>query len=67
MYPVPDIDPIRAWCDQELELFAMGEVLPTSNGNDFGPIIIGMIDEVGSDRLHEASERFMIVSKIVRQ
>ena len=41
----------------------MGEVLPTSNRNDFGPIIIGMVDEVGSDRLHEASERFMIVSR----
>ena len=65
------IDPIRGWCEQQLELFAhsqrMGEVLPTSNGNDFGPIIIGMVDEVGSDRLHEARERFMIVSWIVRQ
>lgn len=41
----------------------MGEVLPAPNANDFGPIIIGMFDEVGSDRLHEASERFMIVSR----
>ena len=61
--------PRSVW--QQLELFAhsqgMGEVLPTSNRNDFGPIIIGMVDEVGSDRLHEVRERFMIVSRIVRQ
>ena len=65
------IDPIRAWCEQQLELFAhsqrMGKVLPTSNGKDFGPVIIGMVGEVGSDRLHEARERFMIVGWIVRQ
>ena len=45
----------------------MGKVLPTSNGKDFGPVIIGMVGEVGSDRLHEAQERFMIVGWIVRQ
>ena len=44
----------------------MGKVLPTSNGKDFGPVIIGMVGEVGSDRLHETRERFMIVGWIVR-
>ena len=45
---------------------AYGKVLPTSNGKHFGPVIIGMVGEVGSDRLHETRERFMIVGWIVR-